>query len=116
MFNPLTGLFHLVKLPRINTLIAHYPETLDLTFKLKRKRFIIEVCYQLSILFPRQFVYFCINNSCQKLHLPPELSDTVSRPQEDTVKAVKKNLKHKINPSLQENRTSISITSVHTEF
>lgn len=56
------GLFHLIKLPRINSLTCHYPETLDLAFKLKRKRFLIE-----------------------KLHLPPELSETANRAQEDTV-------------------------------
>ena len=37
------GLFHLVKLPCLNTLCPHLPETLDLAFKLKRKKFSIEV-------------------------------------------------------------------------
>lgn len=37
------GLFHLVKLPRIKSLTCHYPETLDLAFKLKRKKFVVEV-------------------------------------------------------------------------
>lgn len=54
------GLFHLVKLPRLNSLASYLPETLDLAFKLRRKKFSIE-----------------------KLHLPPELSDSASRPQEE---------------------------------
>lgn len=54
------GLFHLRSLPRLNSLAPHLPETLDLAFKLKRKKFSIE-----------------------KLHLPPELSETASRAQED---------------------------------
>ena len=37
------GLFHLVKLPCLNSLTSHLPETLDLAFKLRRKRFSIEV-------------------------------------------------------------------------
>ena len=39
----LTGLFYLVKLPCINSLICHMPETLDLAFKLRKKKFMIEV-------------------------------------------------------------------------
>ena len=38
-----TGLFHLVKLPRLNSLSSHLPETLDLAFKLRRRKFSIEV-------------------------------------------------------------------------
>ena len=37
------GLFHLQSLPRLNSLACHLPETLDLAFKLKRKKFSIEV-------------------------------------------------------------------------
>ena len=37
------GLFHLCKLPCLNSLVSHFPETLDLAFKLKRKKFLIEV-------------------------------------------------------------------------
>ena len=37
------GLFHLRSLPRLNSLAPHLPETLDLAFKLKRKKFSIEV-------------------------------------------------------------------------
>ena len=40
------GLFHLVKLPRLNSLTSHLPETLDLAFKLRRKKFSIEVGIQ----------------------------------------------------------------------
>ena len=37
------GLFNIVKLPRLNSLVSHMPDTLDLAFKLKRKKFTIEV-------------------------------------------------------------------------
>ncbi|XP_033753392.1 elongator complex protein 4-like [Pecten maximus] len=56
------GLFHIQQLPRLNSLTSHMPDTMDFAFKLRRKKFTIE-----------------------KLHLPPELSDTASRPQEDSV-------------------------------
>ena len=39
------GLFHLVKLPRLNSLASYLPETLDLAFKLRRKKFSIEVSH-----------------------------------------------------------------------
>eukprot|EP00040_Diaphanoeca_grandis_P011543 m.59247 g.59247 ORF g.59247 m.59247 type:complete len:401 (-) comp22677_c0_seq2:697-1899(-) len=57
------GFFKLVKMPRLNSLTHSMPETLDLAFKLKRKRFLIE-----------------------KIHLPPELSETVSRTQGEAPK------------------------------
>ncbi|XP_013389796.1 elongator complex protein 4 [Lingula anatina] len=60
------GLFHILKIPRLNSLTCHMPDSLDLAFKLRRKKFTIE-----------------------KLHLPPELSDTASRPQEDKDVVVK---------------------------
>eukprot|EP00118_Oscarella_pearsei_P016482 m.157912 g.157912 ORF g.157912 m.157912 type:complete len:362 (+) comp38718_c0_seq1:14-1099(+) len=50
------GLFHIRRLPRINSLICHEPETMELAFKLRRKKFSVE-----------------------KLYLPPELSETASR-------------------------------------
>ncbi|WAR02115.1 ELP4-like protein [Mya arenaria] len=56
------GLFNIKKLPSLNTLVCHMPESLDLAFKLRRKKFVIE-----------------------KLHLPPDLSETASRSQEDPV-------------------------------
>ena len=43
------GLFHLQKLPRLNSLVCHFPETLDLTFKLKRKSFLIEVRVEIPL-------------------------------------------------------------------
>lgn len=49
------GLFHLVRLPRLNSLTCHMPDTLDLAFKLRRKKFVIE-----------------------KLHLPPDISETAN--------------------------------------
>lgn len=59
-FKEYHGLFHLLKLPRLNSLSCHMPDTMDLAFKLRKKKFMIE-----------------------KLHLPPELSETVARTQED---------------------------------
>lgn len=56
------GLFNIKKLPSLNTLVCHMPESLDLAFKLRRKKLTIE-----------------------KLHLPPELSETANRSQEDPV-------------------------------
>ncbi|KAG9475760.1 hypothetical protein GDO78_003921 [Eleutherodactylus coqui] len=50
------GLFLVHKIPRLNSLISDASDTKDLAFKLKRKMFSIE-----------------------RLHLPPDLSDTVSR-------------------------------------
>ncbi|XP_064536169.1 elongator complex protein 4 [Drosophila montana] len=52
-FKEYSGLLHLHKMSAINTLAVHMPETTDLAFKLRRKKFVIE-----------------------KLHLPPELQET----------------------------------------
>nr|CAD7456994.1 unnamed protein product [Timema tahoe] len=54
------GFFHINKLSAINTLASHVPESLDLAFKLRRKKFLIE-----------------------KLHLPPELQESTQREQDD---------------------------------
>lgn len=54
------GLLHVKKLSAINTLAAYCPETLDLAFKMRRKKFVIEV-----------------------LHLPPELGEA-HREQDDS--------------------------------
>ncbi|XP_056134929.1 elongator complex protein 4 [Lampris incognitus] len=50
------GLLHVRQLPRLNCLVSELPDHKDLAFKLKRKQFTIE-----------------------RLHLPPDLSETVSR-------------------------------------
>ncbi|XP_041131855.1 elongator complex protein 4 isoform X1 [Polyodon spathula] len=50
------GLLHVKQIPHLNSLMCEVPDTKDLAFKLKRKQFTIE-----------------------RLHLPPDLSDTVSR-------------------------------------
>uniref|UniRef100_A0A3P9K7F5 Elongator complex protein 4 n=2 Tax=Oryzias TaxID=8089 RepID=A0A3P9K7F5_ORYLA len=50
------GLLHVRQVPRLNCLASHLPDHKDLAFKLKRKQFTIE-----------------------RLHLPPDLSETVSR-------------------------------------
>lgn len=54
------GFFHINKLPAINSLTSHVPGTFDLAFKLRRKKFSIEV-----------------------LHLPPELQGTTQREQDE---------------------------------
>lgn len=51
-FKEYSGLLHLHKMSAINTLAVHMPETTDLAFKLRRKKFVIE-----------------------KLHLPPDLQE-----------------------------------------
>ncbi|KAI6649758.1 Elongator complex protein 4-like [Oopsacas minuta] len=52
LFSDYHGLFHLVKLPKINSLQSFIPETLNFGFKAKKRKFVIE-----------------------KLHLPPELGE-----------------------------------------
>lgn len=54
------GLFHITKLTALYTLVPFVPPSLDLAFKLKRKKFVIE-----------------------KLHIPPELEETSEREQDD---------------------------------
>lgn len=66
------GFFHLVKLPRLNSLTRFTPSTFDLAFKLKRKRFTIE-----------------------KLHLPPDMAETQEREQDETTTTVKTKTKKK---------------------
>ena len=38
-----SGLFNIKQLPRLNSLVCHMPDSLDLAFKLRRKKFTIEV-------------------------------------------------------------------------
>lgn len=59
-FKEYHGLVYIRKLAAVNALAAHSPETYDLAFKLRRKKFIIE-----------------------KLHLPPELQESEQREQDD---------------------------------
>ncbi|KAI4501778.1 hypothetical protein M0802_003113 [Mischocyttarus mexicanus] len=60
LFKNYHGLLHIKKLPALNILAPHTPESRDLVFKLRRKRFIIEI-----------------------LHLPPEFADTTQREQDE---------------------------------
>lgn len=60
IFKEYHGLFHIRKISALNALAVHVPETYDLAFKLRRKRFVIE-----------------------KLHLPPELQESEQREQDD---------------------------------
>ncbi|XP_063233195.1 elongator complex protein 4 [Bacillus rossius redtenbacheri] len=59
-FKDYHGLLHLRKLPAVSTLAPPAPDSYDLAFKLRRKRFLVE-----------------------KLHLPPELQETTEREQDD---------------------------------
>lgn len=54
------GLFHITKLSAVHSLVPYVPPSLDLAFKLRRKKFVIE-----------------------KLHLPPELQESSEREQDD---------------------------------
>ncbi|NXH13139.1 ELP4 protein, partial [Bucco capensis] len=56
LYKDFHGLVHVQQIPRLNSLICDVSDTKDLAFRLKRKLFTIE-----------------------RLHLPPDLSDTVSR-------------------------------------
>lgn len=60
VFKEYHGLFYIRKMVALNALAGHTPETYDLAFKLRRKRFVIE-----------------------KLHLPPELQESEQREQDD---------------------------------
>lgn len=62
VFKDYHGLFHVVKLGAINCLVPPILDTTDWVFRLKRQKLIIE-----------------------RLHLPPELSETVSRSQEESL-------------------------------
>lgn len=62
VFKDYHGLFHIEKLATINSLVPTILDSSDWVFKLKRRKLTIE-----------------------RLHLPPELSETVNRSQEDPV-------------------------------
>ncbi|XP_037788976.1 LOW QUALITY PROTEIN: elongator complex protein 4-like [Penaeus monodon] len=62
VFKDYHGLFHIVKLSALNSLVPPLLDSTDWVFRLKRRSLTIE-----------------------RLHLPPELSETVSRDQEETV-------------------------------
>ncbi|KAK7072136.1 Elongator subunit elp4 [Halocaridina rubra] len=64
VFKDYHGLFHVVKLAAINSLVPPLLDSVDWVFKLRRHKLTVE-----------------------KLHLPPDLSDTVSRNQEDPVRS-----------------------------
>lgn len=56
VFKEYHGLLHLIQIPRLNSLVPPQPETTDLAFKLKRKKFTIE-----------------------RLHLPPDIGQAVKK-------------------------------------
>ncbi|XP_050362777.1 elongator complex protein 4 [Nymphalis io] len=60
VYNEYHGLFHITKLSAVHSLVPFVPPSLDLAFKLRRKKFVIE-----------------------KLHLPPELQESSEREQDD---------------------------------
>lgn len=72
----LLGLFRVQKLPRLNGISTVVPETLDLAFKLRRTGLRVEVLCLNNLNF-KFFSYIPLHS--QKLHLPPDLGDTVSR-------------------------------------
>jgi len=45
----LTGLLHIIKLPHLNALTSVDVDTTDLAFKIRRKRFTIEVTVQVTV-------------------------------------------------------------------
>lgn len=49
-FKEYHGLLRIHKLGPVNTLVTHVPESLDLAFKLRRKKFVIEVRIVLGML------------------------------------------------------------------
>ncbi|XP_076626191.1 elongator complex protein 4 isoform X2 [Colletes latitarsis] len=65
LFKDYHGLLHLRKLPALNTIAPHNPDSRDLVFKIRRKRFVIEI-----------------------LHLPAELGDSAQREQDETASLV----------------------------
>ncbi|XP_012255806.2 elongator complex protein 4 [Athalia rosae] len=62
VFSDYHGLLHIRKLAALNSLAPHFPESMDLAFKLRRKKLMIEV-----------------------LHLPPELPGTEQREQDEVL-------------------------------
>lgn len=62
LFKNYHGLLHIEKLSTLNTLAPRCTEFRDLAFKLRRKKFVIEI-----------------------LHLPPEFEDTSQREQDETI-------------------------------
>lgn len=52
------GLFHIIRLPRLNSLVSHVPDSFDLAFKLRRKKMSIEV--KLGFFILQSFVAFII--------------------------------------------------------
>ncbi|XP_070329323.1 elongator complex protein 4 isoform X2 [Odocoileus virginianus] len=78
------GLIHIRQIPRLNNLIYDISDVKDLAFKLKKKLFTIEGILSTQELNPHllQLLYckwILLPLSHQRLHLPPDLSDTVSR-------------------------------------
>ncbi|XP_013101623.1 elongator complex protein 4 [Stomoxys calcitrans] len=76
-FKEYHGLIHLRKITAINTLSAYMPETTDLAFKLRRKKFVIE-----------------------KLHLPPELQEDTNAMDTQPTLSCGSNISPKSNNSL----------------
>ena len=84
--NPLlsghNGVFKILKLPVINSIAPYKPDTFDLGFKVRRKKFCIEVC-NLQFCFTR--AQSTENECLQKLQLPPEIAESEEREQDDVV-------------------------------
>lgn len=89
LFKDYNGLLHVIKLPALNTLAPHCPESRDLAFKLRRKRFVIEVSLFYSFIQYLSYINVDRNRliicTFQVLHLPPEFEDTAQREQDDVM-------------------------------
>lgn len=84
IFKDYHGLLHIKKLPAFNTLVNQESLFSDLAFKLRRKKFLIEVT-QLNIfqLYASIIQMISSSSNFQILHLPPELGETTQREQDD---------------------------------
>lgn len=69
LFKDYHGLLHIQKLPALNILAPHNPESRDLAFKLRRKKFIIEVNtlinLQLNITEVSNNIYIYVIRNCR---------------------------------------------------
>lgn len=64
LFKDYHGLLHLQKMLTLNTIAPHNPDSQDLAFKLRRKKFVIEVNSYINIIeliFDYMYVIFLAN-------------------------------------------------------
>lgn len=86
LFKDYHGLLYINKLAALNTLAPQCPQFRDLAFKLRRKKFIIEVSRFYGLFVNIGVLMETYTNSIfQILHLPPEFADTAQREQDDAI-------------------------------